>query len=323
MIKHIVRVAAALLLLGADARVFAACTSTPIACGQTKTGTLSSNTCNFGGSGGVYSSYYFQGIAGESVDIFMDASTFRPQLALYGPAGGSPVAFDDFPGSTISYIHYVVPSSGVYTIAAAGYGAGQTSGSFELSLYCHSGCSAPVIVSQPSPAVVRPGDSVTLTVRADGTPPLHYSWHDLRNPGVTVGDDSPSINTGPVFSSTPFQATVSNACGSVDSNPAIVSVCDPPRIITAPAGGVVVPRSQWTFTVAVQGTTPLHYQWYEGVRGDTSKPAGSDTASLTYSNLTTGRTVWVHVANDCGSIDSDAATVVVSSQPPRHRVAAH
>jgi hypothetical protein len=300
---------------------YAQCTTTPIKCGESKFGTLSSNTCTFTGGGGVYSSYNFTAIAGQHVDIFLESSTFRPQLALYGPNSSLPIAVDDSPGSTLSYISYLVSTAGTYRIAAGGYGFGQTSGTFSLSLYCQNGCVAPVIREQPTPRTIGPGESATLTVRADGTAPLHYAWRDIADPLTSIANDSATLNTGPLFSTKRYQVTVSNSCGgSTDSAPVEVKVtCDRPVITSQPSSITAsAPLGSVSLSVSAIGSAPLSYEWFYGLPGDTSRLAGTG-ATLSLQSVSTTTLLWARVTNACGVATSASASITITATPRTRR----
>jgi sugar lactone lactonase YvrE len=71
-----------------------------------------------------------------------------------------------------------------------------------------------------------------------------------------------------------------------------------------------------TLTASATGSTPLAYQWYEGNKGDVSRPVSDATrASFTAPLLTATTPFWVRVSNALGSADSDTARVEVGSPP--------
>ena len=98
--------------------------------------------------------------------------------------------------------------------------------------------------------------------------------------------------------------------------PTAPTTTTPPTITTQPQSATIASGSTATLTVAATGTTPLHYQWYQGSAGDTATPVGGDAASFTTPALTATTTYWVRVTNTAGSADSDAATVTVQTTPP-------
>ena len=68
-----------------------------------------------------------------------------------------------------------------------------------------------------------------------------------------------------------------------------------------------------TLSVGVTGTTPISYQWYEGVSGDTSNPVATTT---TYKPLVTEPTqnYWVKVTN-CGGLGTEnSQTMIVHAE---------
>jgi probable HAF family extracellular repeat protein len=79
--------------------------------------------------------------------------------------------------------------------------------------------------AQPASQVVHAGQAVVLTVTAAGAGPFAYQWR--RN-----GSDLPGANAGTLIIAQPgpsdagtYICAVTNPCGTVDSDPAVVSVC--------------------------------------------------------------------------------------------------
>ena len=118
---------------------------------------------------------------------------------------------------------------------------------------------------------------------------------------------------------TKYWARVSNSCSgtqSADSNAATITVtvvtCTNPSITTQPVGSTVGTGSTATLKVVAAGSSTLHYQWFEGVKGDTTKPAGTDSATLVTAAIKATTSFWTHVTNQCVNgtpADSNAATV--------------
>ncbi|QRN95183.1 PQQ-dependent sugar dehydrogenase [Archangium violaceum] len=101
---------------------------------------------------------------------------------------------------------------------------------------------APVITRQPESRTGVPGQSVTFTVSASGTPPLRYQWQ--RDGRDLAGKTSASLTLAVALadSGARFRVRVSNDFGSVLSNEAVLTVRnDTPPIatITAPATGTL------------------------------------------------------------------------------------
>ncbi|HJQ38411.1 MAG TPA: hypothetical protein VKB93_14835 [Thermoanaerobaculia bacterium] len=89
-----------------------------------------------------------------------------------------------------------------------------------------STCTPPSITQQPTSRTISSGAGTTLTVIAGGTTPFTYQWYlgtsgNVSQPisGATVS----SLSVGPT-TTTNYWVRVSNACGSVDSATATVTV---------------------------------------------------------------------------------------------------
>jgi hypothetical protein len=93
--------------------------------------------------------------------------------------------------------------------------------------------------------------------------------------------------------------------------------CNPPKINAQPSPTIDVGSTAVTFSVLASGDAPLQYQWYVGLRGNTSAPIPSATSSsLTVKPIvTTG--YWVRITNGCDPpADSITVYAIVNSCPP-------
>ncbi|RPI19950.1 MAG: hypothetical protein EHM61_27975, partial [Acidobacteria bacterium] len=91
-----------------------------------------------------------------------------------------------------------------------------------------------------------------------------------------------------------------------------VVYCTPPSITDQPQSQTITSGQSAQLSVAASGTS-LSYQWYRGSSGDTSQPISGATSN-TYSTgaLTLNTTYWVRVSNNCDSVNSNTATVIIS-----------
>ncbi len=182
----------------------------------------------------------------------------------------------------------------------------------QLAVY---GLLAPSILTQPGNQIINSRQPVTVSVSASGQGPLSYQWY-IGNSGDTSrpigGATARSYTTSTLTSSTHFWVRVSNTSGTVDSAAALITVNQPPSIVTQPLNQTIASGQSVTLTVVATGTLPFTYQWYVGNRGDTSNPInGALASSLTISALTRNTNFWVRVSNIAGSADSDTTTVKV------------
>lgn len=96
------------------------------------------------------------------------------------------------------------------------------------------------------------------------------------------------------------------------------SSCVAPSITTQPTSHTVAPGTAVTLTLTASGTSPLSFQWYQGVSGTTTSPvAGANASTLTTGALASSTSYWVRVSNGCGTKDSTTASITVTVQRRR------
>ena len=179
-------------------------------------------------------------------------------------------------------------------------------------------------VATATPASIQSGQTASLSVTASGTG-LTIQWFTGTPPNGSAipGATTASVPVSPTTTTTYF-ARVTGQCGTpsqINSNAVTVTVtaaCTDPTITTQPASQTIVVDAKATLTVAAGGTAPLHYQWFEGASGDTSKPAGSDSPTFTTSALTKKTQFWVQVRGNCtGDKRANSNTATIDVKPPR------
>jgi len=137
---------------------------------------------------------------------------------------------------------------------------------------------APAITTQPVSQTVNEGASVSFTVVASGTTPLHYQW---KKGATNVGTNSATFTIASVQLSDAgsYTVTVSNAAATTATSTAAVLTVNAavvaPAITTHPVSQTVTAGDAASFTVVATGTAPLHYQWKKGATN-----VGTDSATL-------------------------------------------
>ena len=166
---------------------------------------------------------------------------------------------------------------------------------------------------QPIAQTVCDGDPATFTVVAAGTPPITYQW---RKDGVDIAGATAASLTIPAVGASDaadYTVFVNSLCGSATSSIAALTVANPPVITLQPNGELACVDDPVTLTVAATSVLPLSYQWQFGgidLPGETG-------ASLTFSSLVAGDagSYRVVVSNACGSVNSNAASLIVLTGP--------
>lgn len=177
-------------------------------------------------------------------------------------------------------------------------------------------CDPAAITSTSGGGTVAAGQMANLTVTATGSATLSYQWYSGSAPSTAnpVGSNSPSYQTPPINAVSNFWVRVTNGCGTADSTTITVTpiACLAPNITTQPAGQTIASGGTANLQVGHGGSTPFTYQWYQGSIGDTSNPVpGANQRTFTTPTLTQTTSYWVSVSNNCGSVNSDAATITV------------
>lgn len=152
------------------------------------------------------------------------------------------------------------------------------------------------------------GDALVLVVTADG-PDLSYQW---RKDGVDLPGETnpylllPALDPNDAGS---YDAVVTNACGSVTSAAATVTVSDQPPAITAqPEDQAGCTAAPLVLGVAAEGSN-LRYQWRKD-GADIPDATGEQYVVAAPSSADAG-VYTVVVLNGCGSIESAPATVTI------------
>jgi hypothetical protein len=181
-----------------------------------------------------------------------------------------------------------------------------------------SACSAETIQLHgsglPAAAAICEGGSVTFMVVASGTGPMTYQWYK----GTTeVGTNLASYVATEAGS---YTCKVTGVCGDATSVAGVLTVNTAPSIATQPLGQTKSVGDSVTFTVAANGAEPLSYQW----RRNSGAISGANATSYAIASVTTGDSGGYDcvVANDCGSVTSDAASLTIRSESASTVVAA-
>jgi len=182
----------------------------------------------------------------------------------------------------------------------------------------------PSITQQPASILLSPpATSVALSVTA--APAMGYQWYIGEKGDITTpvpGGTTATINVSPT-ADTRYWVRVTGSCGldergapigPVDSESALVTVCQPPAITQTTPGPWIVRGSSFGIGVVATGTG-LTYQWYTGTSGNTSSPINGATGANYTAGPQNTTSYWVRVTGTCGSVNSATITVSVCMTP--------
>ena len=176
------------------AEVAACSTGQPIACGNTKSGSLTIDDCVLDDKS-YYDVWAFTAAVGQTVTIDMSSSVFDTYLTLLGPDGHW-VADNDDTSTTNSQITYRVRTAGVYSILANSTRP-YTTGTYTLSLACTDSGTPNLTPYKPTDWA----DKIIVTLAKDSTvQPAAYGPSDslwiqwaITNSGTGAVDDLSTV----------------------------------------------------------------------------------------------------------------------------------
>lgn len=227
------------------------------------------------------------------------------------PVSGSPTLISGATGA--SYTPPPVMADATYFVRAFSGAAYQDSNDALLAV-----CLAREIevVNYPSG---HSGSQVVLRA-ANAAAGETFEWYRgaVGNTSDPLGGDT--VKTlYPAVTTTYWLRTKRAGCDA-DSAPLTINICYPAITAQPEASSLIASGTTKTLSVAVTGTAPLVYQWYQGAVGVTTTPVGTNSSSFITPALTASTSYWVRISTNaaaCASkfVNSQQATVNVC-QPP-------
>ena len=167
----------------------------------------------------------------------------------------------------------------------------------------------PSIQSQPASQSLCEASPLSLCVQATGPTALSYQWrfNGQNLPGATSSClNIPAANASMAGS---YSVLVVNACGSVESAAAIVTVSSAPVIVSSPSNLTSKPGDTVALCVEVRSTQPVTYTWMKNGNPVT----GANQSCLRLKSITSADAgaYTVKISNSCGSRTTAPATLTV------------
>jgi hypothetical protein len=168
------------------------------------------------------------------------------------------------------------------------------------------------IASQPVSQTVAAGSSARFAVVVTGTNYIAYQWSHGGSP-IAGGTSSFLVLSPPIQDSAAGAYTVAatSAGATLTSQPAVLTVVDPPTITTQPAGQTLPAGSTVNLSVAVAGSGPFTFQWL--LNGAAIPGATNSSYSIPAAQPLRSGNYQVVVANSLATIISAVAPVIVVS----------
>jgi autotransporter-associated beta strand protein len=186
-------------------------------------------------------------------------------------------------------------------------------------------CTPPsTISSQPVSQTKKIGDDAvfSVTLPGDVSSPV-YQWQDsvtggtwLNAPGTSATTPACTVAVVAGEDGMQFRCKITNSCGTMYSNNAMLSICTPPAITTPPADLAATAGLSASFTVVAGGTGSLTYQWQDSVPAGVwvNVATGGTSATYTFTPVLASQDGWRFrciVSNGCGS-DAISAPAAMS-----------
>ena len=199
----------------------------------------------------------------------------------------------------------IVPTSGAFYDCVVTNDCGSTTSSPAQLIVVPSA----QVVTQPQPVLTCLGSPATFSITWDGDSPT-FQW---RRNGVAISgatSDSYTIASVVPSSAAFYDCVLTDTCGDVTSNPALLTILGSASFTSQPSPANVCPGSPVTFTVGVSGDSPA-YQW----RKNGSNIGGATSNSYTIASVVAGDAGSYDcvVTDTCNTITSNAATLGVNT----------
>ena len=234
----------------------------------------------------------------------------------WSTSGGSANTID-----TVENVFVQSPESGIWRIDVIGAEINEdghvetpeVDADYALVISGGADCPAPQVVTQPAGVQYHCyGEDIMLSASFSDYTGLQWYFEGApldgeTGPTLEINDFQPEDEGG-------YWLEATNDCVAAHTDMAMVLYAGTPVVTQHPAS--VSPRcagSTVTFTVAASGTGPLTYQWFHD--GQLMPGATQSAVSLIPAMAEDAGEYFCRIANNCGSVDSNAATLVINPTP--------
>ena len=166
----------------------------------------------------------------------------------------------------------------------------------------------PQVTTNPADQNVCENGTLTLFANGSGFG-LNYQW--LKDNAIISGATSATYTLDDFSSNDAglYKCQISNQCGAIQTDEAIIGVSTLAEITTQPENKTVLEGNELNLEIDVKSFSNTSYQWFkddEAING-----ADSEVLSIENAALTDAGTYKCEVTNDCGTISSNEVLVFV------------
>jgi PKD-like domain len=174
----------------------------------------------------------------------------------------------------------------------------------------------------PAPVITMGQDHVcqastgTASITPDPDPSAVYLWtvNTAYGGEIVSGGASPTVTFEAYgYIGLSLNVRVSNSCGMTTASHPVTIVLFPNTEL--PLNLFSMPGQPVTITTTEHAGIPDSYQWYRGMRGDTSQPIGTSSSSVTVTTPAADSYYWVHSTNECTSMNSNEVHLHACNYP--------
>lgn len=278
--------------------------------------------CVYGFGHGVW--YEFTAPLTGLLEVDTFGSDYDTGLAIYTGSCGSlteAACNDDAGGGITSQVILPASAGTTYFILAGGYDSDAGNLNLDFNYY-----TPPAFPVEPTNISVVVSSNAVFNPTLSGSLPMSFQWYFNNTPLVDGGGISGSASSTLAIANVQtneggnYFLVASNIAGVTTSSVAVLTpIIAPPAFIQPPTNLSVGVGSNANFSAVMGGTPPFSLQWYFNgtpLTDDGVHIAGSATASLTISNITTayGGTYSLSASNSSGSTNASATLTVLT--PP-------
>ena len=183
--------------------------------------------------------------------------------------------------STLVLSPVILTQAGAYSVDVFNAFGAVTSAKASLTVLI------PALISQqPQSLSVRPGTNIVLAVKASSRTPFIYQWrfNGADIPGATSA--TLPLNNVQLPADGIYDVVITDAVGSVTSQPARLAVLVNPVIIQPPLSQTVVAGGDVTVSIGITGNpAPFAYQWRRASTVVTNLTINDRTCFFTFTNV--------------------------------------